>query len=115
MDEKLKNALEISDLMVTVNNSKRILKERFNEKLQYYFNGGKFVIDRELITFTKTLVDLKQESAVFLDTDGDPVRVDDLQEFLTNIVSIYTVSTNFYITEFQKITKSRTIKGILEI
>lgn len=113
MDEKLKNALELSDLMITINNSKRILKEQFNERLQYYYNGGKFIATQDLINFSKTLVDLEQDSAVLLDTDGEPVRVDDLKAFLKDILKVYTEASNFYSNEFQKITKQRTVKGVL--
>ena len=115
MDEKLKNALEISNLMVTVNNSKRILKEQFNERIQHYHNGGKFVVTQELITFTKALVDMKQESAVLLDVDGEPVRIDDLNAFLSTILLVYMEASNFYINEFQKIIKHRSVKGVLGI
>lgn len=115
MDEKLKNALELSDLMVTINNSKRILKEQFNERLQYYYNGGKFIANQDLINFSKTLVDLDQDSAVILDVDGEPVRIDNVKDFLINILEIYTEASNFYSNEFQKITKQRTVKGVLGI
>jgi hypothetical protein len=115
MDEKLKNALELSDVMITMNNSKRILKEQYKDRLQYYYNGGRFLVNQELITFVKTLVDLFQDSAVLIDLDGEPIRVDDLALFLNNILMIYTEASNFYLNEFQKITKQRTIKGVLGI
>lgn len=115
MDDRLKKALEISDLMVTLNNTKRILKEQYAEKLQYYQNGGRFVVTRDIITFVKTLIDLNQISAVIIDVDGEPVSIDDLQTFLNTIVSIYTEASNFYIVEYQKLIKNRTIDGILDI
>ena len=115
MDDRLKKALEISDLMVTLNNTKRILKEQYAEKLQYYQNGGRFVVTRDMITFLKTLIDLNQISAVIIDVDGEPVSIDDLQTFLNTIVSIYTEASNFYIVEYQKLIKNRTIDGILDL
>lgn len=115
MDDRLKKALEMSDLMVTLNNSKRILKEQYNEKLQHYYNGGRFVITPEIITFVKTLLDLHQVSAVLMDVDGEPVSIENLQYFLDIILRVYTEASNFYVVEYQKLIKNRTTIGLLDL
>lgn len=115
MDDRLKKALEMSDLMVTLNNSKRILKEQYNEKLQHYYNGGRFVITPEIITFVKALLDLHQVSAVLLDVDGEPVSIENLQYFLDIILRVYTEASNFYVVEYQKLIKNRTTIGLLDL
>ncbi len=115
MDEKLKNALELSNLMVTLNNSKRLLRETYNEKLLHYTNGGRFVVTRELITFVKALIDLNQSTAVLLDDDGEPIVIEDLSSFLKTTVNVYTEASNFYAYEYKKIIKQRSVSGLLDL
>ena len=51
MDDRLKKALDFSNYMITLDNQKRILKEKYQEDLLYYYGGGTFVATKELITF----------------------------------------------------------------
>jgi len=51
MDKRLEKALEFSNYMVTLNNQKRILKEKFRENIVHYHNGGQFTVTQDLITF----------------------------------------------------------------
>ena len=46
MDERLKKALDFSNYMVTLNNQKRVLKEKFFENRIYYYNGGQFSVKK---------------------------------------------------------------------
>ena len=54
MDERLEKALEFSNYMTTLNNQRRIIKEQFLENCVHYINGGKFSVNRELITFYRS-------------------------------------------------------------
>ena len=89
MDDRLKSALDFSNYMVTLNNQKRIAKEQFLESCVHYLNGGKFSINRELITFCSTLISSNQESTVLIDDNDMPIEVQDLQTFLDDILDIY--------------------------
>ena len=51
MDERLEKALEFSNYMVTLNNKKRLLREKLHEDLVHYRNVCQFSITKELITF----------------------------------------------------------------
>jgi hypothetical protein len=51
MDDKLKKALDFSNYMITLDNQKRILKEQYQDNLTHYFNGGKFTVTQQLISF----------------------------------------------------------------
>ena len=116
MDEKLEKAFEIANYIATLSNQRRILLEEFNQKLIFYKNGGTFKINRELINFTKNLVDLGHtEDIVFLDDNNQPVVVSDVQEFLDTLLSVYFEAVNEYYTKFLDIKKKRNVKDLINL
>jgi hypothetical protein len=113
MDERLEQALNFSNYMVTLNNQRRALKEKFLADLVYYHNGGSFLVTKELINFVKTMIDTGNEvDVVFIDDKDIPIEVADVQEFLSTILNIYFYASNYYYTEYEKLKKNRTIEGI---
>lgn len=115
MDSRLAKALDFSNYMVTLNNQRRALKEKFIAECIYYQNGGSFAVNKELINFTKTLVDTGNDTEVVLIDGNDvPVEIADLNEFLEQILSIYFSASNSYYTEYQKLKKNRKIEGMVE-
>ena len=56
MDTKLSKALDFSQYMTTLNNQKRLLWEKYQESLIYYYNGGKFTITSELIAYCHSAI-----------------------------------------------------------
>ena len=115
MDERLKKALELSNLVETTQNLKRLSQEKFKERTVYYKNGVRFTINRELISFCKTISELNQQSFVLIDDDGDPVLIDNIIEFLKDITAIYIESSNSYIAEVTKINQQRSVSGAADI
>jgi hypothetical protein len=58
-----------------------------NQKLVYYVNGGTFKISPELISFTKSLIDLGYvEDVPFVDANNFPVLINNVQEFFDTIL-----------------------------
>ena len=106
MDERLEKALEFSNYMVTLNNQKTLLQEQFKESCVYYYNGGKFFVTRELISFIQCLKSTEQTEAVLVDDNELPIFVEDLDEFATNLFSTYFQATNKYLVEYNKIKKN---------
>ena len=51
MDERLSKALDFSNYMVTLNNQKRLLAEKYQENLLHFYNGCQFTASKELINF----------------------------------------------------------------
>jgi hypothetical protein len=115
MDEKLKNALDFSNYVITLNNHKRVIFEKYNEAAVFYYNGGKFTINQTLICFCKTLLDLEQEEAILIDDDAVPVAISSIKEFMNKILSTYTTATNNYLTEYHKLIKNRSVAGIVDL
>ena len=95
MDERLKKALEYSNYMVTYNNQKRILKQKFLDQNVHYANGSKFKINREFITFINLLL-----------------QISDFAKFVDDVMNIYSKNVNDYYTQLHKI-KKRDIKDVL--
>jgi tRNA splicing endonuclease len=115
MDERLEQALDISNLMVTMNNQKRLLKEQYQENLIYYFNGGQFTVTQQLISFCQSLLAMEQTRTVLTDDNDMPVEIEDLQTFSTEIISNYYEASNAYLTEYNKLKTNRSIKGIMDL
>jgi len=114
MDERLEKALEFSNYMVTLNNQKRVLKEKFKENTVYYFNGGQFTLNKELITFVNMLVERDNtEDVVLIDDNETPVIVPDLEDFLTEIIDTYFSAANAYHAEYKILTKKRTVSKLV--
>tara|TARA_B100000963_G_C22382575_1_gene560780 strand:- start:313 stop:672 length:360 start_codon:yes stop_codon:yes gene_type:complete len=114
MDERLKKALDFSNYMVTLNNQKRVLKEKFLESRIYYFNGGQFSVTQELLTFVKILCDNDDSNVVIVDDNDTPIRIEQLHEFYENISDVYFTSTNEYETEYQKLRAKRKVSGLVD-
>lgn len=115
MDERLEKALEFSKYMATLNNQKRIIQEQFLENCVHYINGGKFSVNRELITFCYTLLQNNQTGAVLIDDNDAPVEVSDLQKFLDDILNIYFTNSFEYLDKYNEIKKNRTIEGLVNL
>ena len=76
MDERLKKALDFSNYMVTLNNQKRVLKEKYLESRIHYFNGGQFSVTRELLTFVGQLCDKGDTTNIPIIDDNDvPIKI----------------------------------------
>lgn len=114
MSAKLDKALEFANYRLTLNNQLAVLKAKTESLLSYSINGGTFTIDRELITFCKTLLDSKESEVVLLDIYDNPIQVN-LEEFYKEILSRYFEVTNDYFVEYEKIKKARKVHQVLDL
>jgi hypothetical protein len=114
MSVKLNKALEFANYRITLNNQHAALKAKTQSLLSYSINGGTFTIDRELITFSKTLMDSGHTEAVLLDIYNNPIQVV-LEDFFDEIISRYFEVTNDYFVEYEKIKKARKVATVLDI
>jgi hypothetical protein len=115
MDERLEKALQFANFMVTLNNQKRSLREKYQTNCVFYQNGGTFTITKDLITFVKTLVDLNNTTDIVVIDDNElPIRIDNLNEFLSNILDQYFMATNSYYNEYENLKMNRTIEALVK-
>lgn len=109
MDERLKKALDFSNYMLTLNNQKRILLEKYQEELIHFYNGSQFTITRELIAFMGAIVSSEQDNVVITDDNNIPCAVENLKDFYFAIVNKYNTASNEYYAEYNKLKTNRSI------
>jgi hypothetical protein len=115
MHEQLKKALEFANSQQTFSIQRRILKEKIEAKLTYGYNGGFFNIDRNLLTFVELLCTKGRTlGAVILDSNENPILIDDLETFRDEIFSRYFEATYEYFESYQALKKSRSVEKLLE-
>lgn len=113
MDQRLSQALEFSNYMVTLSNQKRVLYEKFKTDIIFYQNGATFTVSKELITFLKTLIDTGNDSDIVLVDDNDlPVMIEDLKSFFNSVLDKYFSAANEYYAEYQKLKVKRSVEAL---
>ena len=101
--------------MVTLNNQKRMLKEKFYEDLIYFSNGCQFTITKELITFVGFLVDKGNTTNVVLADDNDiPTKILDLEKFYEDILDRYFSAANEYHNNYEDLKKNRKVESLVD-
>lgn len=116
MDDKVQKAYEVANYMTTLANQKSILKQEFKQNLVYFFQGHTFQVSKDLITFVKTLIDLKQDTDVVLIDDNDlPIKIKNLNVFLEDILNQYFMAVNSYQTKYQQLKLSRKVESLVQL
>ena len=106
------------DGLLSVGQSSEVLgwsKEQFLENCVHYINGGKFSVNRELITFCQTLRHNHQDDAIVIDDNETPIKIDDLQTFLDEILNIYFTSSYEYLDKYNEIKSNRSVEGLIDL
>jgi hypothetical protein len=116
MDDRLTKALEFSNYRQTLAIQRKTLKEKINAKLTYGYNGGLFKIDRDLLTFVQVLLSNgRSDNVVLLDSNDNPILIQNLESFKDEIFDRYFTSTYEYLEEYTKIKSSRTVEKLLDL
>jgi len=113
MDERLEKALDFSNYMLTLNNQKRLLAEKYQEGLIYFYNGSQFTVTRELITFVSVMISSEQDEVVITDDNNIPCMIEDLESFYGEIINKYTVASNDYFTAYASLKKNRSVEKLV--
>jgi glutamate/tyrosine decarboxylase-like PLP-dependent enzyme len=113
--ERLEKALHFSNTMQTFNLAKNNLKVKVQNLLSFSAYGGTFTVNQELIGFIGTLVNMGKKEVVILDKNENPIQIEDLEDFLEDITSLYFESVNEYYNDYQKLKSSRKIDKVLDI
>ena len=94
MNEQVTKAFNIANLMATMANQKRILKEEFEQTLFYFHNGGTFQATPVLISYVQSLKLLELEETVIVDSNGIPILVKSLSNFLEQLLDCHVRANN---------------------
>jgi hypothetical protein len=116
MDERLKKALDFSNYRQTLAIQRKILKEKLQARLTFGYAGGVFYVDKSLITFVQMCIDQGRVSSVpIVDTNENPILIDDMVKFKEQIFDRYFTATNEYMDEYNKIKSSRTVEKLIDL
>lgn len=114
MDEIVKQAFDIANYSAVFASQKKILEEEFNQATIFFQNGGSFSITREFICFVKALTELSDStSAVLIDDNNTPIEIQNIQQFLQDILSKYMFAINGYYTKYSAMRSARSIQSIV--
>jgi spore germination protein GerM len=114
LDERLEKSLTAAKYRVTLYNQKENSKLKFKQALTFAKNGGVFAVDEALISFVFALVSRDQDQAVLIDTNGNPISIENLNEFLDDITDQYWQASNSFLVDFKKIQSSRKIAPLMD-
>ena len=114
MDERLSKALEFGRYQETIQNQKKLLKNKMTSMLNYSTNGGTFDVNPSLIVYVKTLVDSSVDNAIILDRNDNPIMISDLTSFYDDILSLQFEVLNEYHANYEKLRSTRTLSKLLE-
>lgn len=114
MQDILQKALDFSNFQAALSTQRKLLKEKLDAGLTFGYAGGLFKIDPALITFVQFFIDQGRTSGIpLIDHNGNPVLIDDLDDFKTKILDRYFSSIHEYQENFDKIKKSRSIEQLI--
>jgi len=115
MDERLQKALSFSNYQYTLSNQRRVLREKLDSSLLYGYNSGIFVVNESLISFVRLLVDSGRTHLPILDSNRNPILIENTEEFLEKILDVYYSAVLDYYNEYEKIKKNRTVEKLIDL
>ena len=116
MDKKLEKALEFANYQQSLAIKRKTIKEKVDAKLTYGINGGLFKIDRSLITFVQMLLNKgRSKNIPLIDSNGNPVMIEDLTAFSDEILDRYFSTTLEYYEKIQELNKARSVEKLLDV
>jgi hypothetical protein len=116
MDEQLQKALEFSNYRQTLAIQRKLLKEKLEAKLTFGYLGGIFLIDRSLIAFVQLCIDQGRTSGIpLVDNNNNPILIDNLIKFRDEIFDRYFSANLEYLSEYEKIKKSRSVEKLVDL
>jgi hypothetical protein len=72
-----------------------------------------FKASPELIAFVGALLGQGKVDATLLDVNQNPVLIEDLQQFMTDVIARYYEFMNEYLLEHRAVQKARTTKALI--
>ena len=116
MDDRLKSALDVANRMVTFNTQKELIKQEYKESCLYHENGHQFTINKDLINFLTSLIQMGYiEDVVIIDDFENPYMISSVEEFRSSVFDIYTEKSNEYYHRYIELKKNRSILTMIGI
>ena len=105
------NRIENADSLIIIQNQIALLKLKAKNCLQISMNGGLFNITPELMAHVQLYImkeypkSLPVDGAIFLDKNDNPIKIDDLVDFLSKMYEREMEVLNEYYVEYEKLKK----------
>lgn len=115
MKEKINKALDVSKLRHTLVLEQRRLLEKYRIDTQFSFNGGTFIVDRQLLAFVDGAISYYGGSCVVIDQNDRPVFISDLKKFKDAIWEIYHSASTAYYDGSEELRKQRSVKAVVKL
>jgi len=116
MDDRLKSALDVANRMVTFNTQKELIKQEYRESCLYHENGHQFTINKELINFLTSLIQMEYvEDVVIIDDFENPYMISSVEDFRSAVFDIYTEKSNEYYHKYIELKKNRSVLTMIGI
>ncbi len=115
MDERLEKAFQTANYMASLSNLRKVAIEELHQQLIYYYQGSSFTVTRELIVFIHTLTELGKTESIILDDNSIPLKIENLNEFLNELLSVYTEASNAYLATYNEIKSKRKVEGLIAL
>jgi hypothetical protein len=109
LDKYLEQALSFSQYQSTLNQQRRLLKEKFSADTLFAYNGGLFKLDSVWIR------SFDLESNWHLDINENPIYIDNTHEFIDKAKECYNQALKEYGEAFQDLRKKRNVKGLTDL
>jgi hypothetical protein len=98
------------------NTQKELMRQEYRESCLYHENGHQFTINRELINFLTSLIQMGHtENIVVIDDFENPYMIIDAEEFRSNIFNIYAEKSNEYYHKYVELKKNRSVLTMIGV
>lgn len=111
MNDRLQAALDHANYRSTIAQQKENLRIRCADLLIHAQNGGVFTASPALIGFLDFLIRREETQSVILDDKGNPILIEDLEDFRDALYSTYVEATNEFHQDYEKLRKARSVKA----
>ncbi len=116
MTIEIEKLMDLAKTMSVLGNQKRALKDEYEQSLVHFYSGGSFKATRELISFIQTIRTISNSNEfVLLDDSGTPIKIEDVEKFLKDVVDLYIRASNTYLADYQTLRNNKTIESILDL
>jgi hypothetical protein len=108
--EDLEQALSFANYQSTLTRQRKLLTQKFQESTTMAYNGGLFKITPEFIAASKHC-----QFNWILDSNGNPVKIDDHETFLIEAETLYNKAIEEYGKEFSALRLKRNVKSLVDL
>lgn len=113
MDPRLADALTAANYRITLANQRKNAKLKLQRYLTFPKNGGMFFVDRELVSFVQSLILAGKDSTILLDSNDNPIEINNLDSFFEEIYERYYNGLQDYLSEYNAFKKARNVEKLI--